>query len=305
MPSRRRLLATRVASLLLLALAGAAGARAIAAAPPQASYESAVQQWRRDQEAELRADAGWLKVVGLFWLKPGANRAGADPASDIALPAGKAPARVGVFQFAGGQITFASEAGVAARVNGRAVSAAVRLQPDNDRVVVGDLTMFVIVRGERTGIRLLDKNSDASRAFTGRVWYPVKSPLRIAARFVPYNPPKQIPIVNVLGDTSQMPSPGYVEFALDGKVFRLDPTAEPGSTELFFIFRDQTSRGDTYPAGRYLYTSAPKAGVVDLDFNRAINPPCAFTAFATCPLPPKQNDLPVRIEAGERYAARK
>ena len=279
--------------LLLLAVA--------VAAAPQSSYDPAIQQWRRDQDAALRADDGWLSVVGLFWLKAGANRAGADPSNDIALPKGLAPARVGVFQFAGGQTTFTAEDGVPALVNGRKALGAVRLRPDEDRVVVGDLTMFVIARGERTGIRLLNKNSEARRAFTGRAWYPVKPSLRIVARFVPYNPPKQIPIVNVLGDTSLVPSPGYVEFTIEGKVFRLDPTAESGASELFFNFRDLTSRADTYPAGRYLYSSLPtKAGTVDLDFNRAVSPPCAFTAFATCPLAPKQNDLAVRIDAGEK-----
>lgn len=293
----RHWLAAGLAWLPVLAIAGAAS---------QTSYDAAIQTWRHDQEAALRADDGWLNVVGLFWLRPGANRAGTDPSSAILLPKGKAPARVGVFQFEGGQTTFVAESGAPVLINGKAAAPAVRLQPDRDRVVAGDLTMFVIVRGERTGIRLVDKTSDARRAFTGRVWYPVKVPLRITGKFIPYDPPKLIPIVNVLGDTSQMPSPGYVEFTLDGHVFRLDPTTERGAIELFFIFRDQTSRTDTYPAGRYLYTGLPtRAGTVELDFNRAVNPPCAFTAFATCPLPPKQNVLPIRIEAGERFVAHK
>ena len=269
---------------------------------PQSSYAAAIGQWRRDQDAELRADDGWLSVVGLFWLVPGANRAGAGPGSEVALPAGRAPARAGVFQFAGGQVTFAAQAGVPMRVNGRAVTTApVRLRPDIDRLVMGDFTMFVITRGERTGIRLLDRNSEARRTFTGREWYPVQPALRISARWVPYNPPRQMPIVNVLGDRSLVPSPGYAEFTVDGKTVRLEPTAEPGDAQLFFNFRDQTSRTDTYPAGRYLYAPRPTSGQVDLDFNRAVSPPCAFTAFATCPLAPRQNDLPVRIEAGEKY----
>ncbi len=287
----------RAAWILLLAMAGAAAS--------QASYEDSIQTWRRDQEAALRADDSWLTVAGLFWLKPGPNRAGADPSNDIVLPKDRAPARVGVFQFRGGQTTFTAEPGAPVRVNGQSAAAAVRMRPDRDQVVVGDLTMFIIGRGERFGIRLRDKNSEARRTFTGRVWFPVSPSHRVMARFVPYNPPKQLPIVNVIGDTSMMPSPGYAEFTLDGQVFRLEPTAAPGDPELFFIFRDLTSRTDTYPGGRYLYTPLPQAGAVELDFNRAVSPPCAFTAFATCPLPPKQNDLPVRIEAGERYVAHK
>jgi uncharacterized protein (DUF1684 family) len=296
-----------VMAMVMIALHMAAGARGGAPvtthhALQAQSYEASIQEWRRTQDAELRADDGWLNVAGLFWLEPGENRAGADPASQILLPAGRAPARVGVFQFVRGRTTFTAQAGVPVLINGRMAAAAVQLRPDTDRIVIGDFTMFVIARGERSGIRLIDKNSAARRTFTGRVWYPVKPAMRIAARFVPHDTPKQLSIVNVLGDRSLVPSPGYVEFTLDGKVWRLEPTAEPGDSELFFNFRDLTSRTDTYQAGRYLYTPRPKGGIVDLDFNRAVSPPCAFTAYATCPLPPKQNDLAVRIEAGEKHA---
>lgn len=270
----------------------------------QGSYEASIETWRRDQNAALTADDGWLTVVGLFWLKAGPNRAGTDPSSDIVLPAGTAPPRVGVFRLENGQATFEAEPGASVLVNGRQIATA-RLKPDVDHVVVGDLTMFVIRRGDRYGVRLRNSNSRARRTFAGRVWYPVRSSFRVTGRFVPYNPPRQVSIVNVIGDISAMTSPGYVEFTLNGRSLRLDPVTEPGADELFFIFNDLTAGTGTYPAGRFLYTALPKNGVVELDFNRAVSPPCAFTAFATCPLPPKQNRLPLRIEVGERYTGQK
>jgi uncharacterized protein (DUF1684 family) len=143
----------------------------------QISYEASIQKWRRDVDAALRADDGWLTVAGLFWLRPGPNRAGTDPSSEIVLPSGAAPPRVGVFRLAGGRITFETEPGAPVLVNGSRTDAA-RLEPDVDRVTVGDLTMFVIGRGERYGIRLRDKNSEARRTFTGRAWFPVRTPIR-------------------------------------------------------------------------------------------------------------------------------
>jgi hypothetical protein len=291
-----RVFAAVLATALLLAMAGGTAS--------QPSYEDAIQKWRDDLDASLKSEDGWLTVVGLFWLKAGPNRVGSDPSNDIVLPKRAAPARVGVFLFESGQTTLTVEAGIAVLVNGKPAGSA-RLRPEADRVSVGDLTMFVIKRADRYGIRLRDKNSEARRTFTHRVWYPVKASFKVTGRFVPYNPPRQIAIVNVIGDVAPMPNPGYVEFTLNGQVFRLDPVAEPGASELFFILKDQTAGMDTYPAGRFLYTALPQNGSVELDFNRAINPPCAFTAFATCPLPPRQNQLPVRIEAGERYVAHK
>ena len=272
-----------------------------AVAAPQTSYEESIQKWRRGLEAELRADDGWLTVIGLFWLKEGPNRVGTDPTSDIVLPKGSGPPRVGVFHFTKGHTTLEVEAGVPVLLNGRPAGTGA-LRPDADKVALGDLTMFVIKRAERFAIRLRNRNSALRKTFEGRVWFPVRASYRVIGRFVPYTPPRQIPILNVIGDVEPQPSPGYVVFSLNGRELRLDPIAEPGARQLFFILKDQTAGAETYPAGRFLYADLPKDGRVELDFNKAINPPCAFTPFATCPLPPKQNQLPVRIEAGERYA---
>jgi uncharacterized protein len=297
----QRRLITRAALVMVATLALGA------AADPQ--YEATLAKWRKNREAQLTADDGWLTVAGLFWLKAGTNRFGTDPSNDIVLPRGSAPATAGSFQFDGSQTRIQVQGAAPVTVNGKPVSSA-EIKPDTggapDIVRIGDLSMFVIKRGGRFGIRLRDKNSERRRSFGGLRWYPVKDSYRVTARFVPYSPPRKIPIINVLGDVDDMESPGYVEFMLGGQKCQLAPVVEgPKATELFFILRDQTSGVETYPAGRFLYTDLPKNGEVVLDFNMAVNPPCAFTSFATCPLPPKQNQLPLRVEAGEMYVEHK
>jgi uncharacterized protein (DUF1684 family) len=267
------------------------------------SYKTEIERWRHEREAGLKADDGWLTVAGLFWLKDGKNTAGTNKSNSIALPEGSAPATLGVFEFHNGQTLFQAMPGVRIRVNGKPVTSAT-LKPNTsglpDIVQINDLTMFVIQRGKRFGIRLKDKNSEMRKAFAGLKFFPPDERYRVRAKFVPYVPPKMIPIPNILGETEEEASPGYVEFTLNGHACRLDPVTEDDS--LFFIFKDLTSGKETYPPGRFLNTQMPESGEVTLDFNKAYNPPCAFTPFATCPLPPKQNQLAIRIEAGElRY----
>jgi uncharacterized protein len=266
------------------------------------SYQTEVEQWRQQQEQELKADTGWLTVAGLFWLKNGVNTAGSDARSDIVLPRG--PAKLGEFDFEQGQTIFRPASGVLVSVSGKPASAASKLKPDTegnpDQVQLNGLTMFVIHRGDRYAIRLKDTDSKFRKEFTGLHWFPVKPGYRVSAKFVVYEPPKLIAIPNVLGETTQMPSPGYVQFTLDGQSLRLDPVVE--GDHLFFIFHDETSGKETYPPGRFLDAELAKNGSVLLDFNKAYNPPCAVTPYATCPLPPKQNRLTVRIEAGELFA---
>jgi uncharacterized protein (DUF1684 family) len=169
-----------------------------------------------------------------------------------------------------------------------------------DLVQSGDFTMFVIKRGPKHAVRLRDLHSPMRQQFHGLRWYAVKEKYRVVGRFVPYHQPQKIAITNVLGQSEYEQSPGYVTFRLMGHSYRLDPVTE--GNQLFFIFRDLTSTHTTYGAGRFLYSDPAREGKVILDFNKAENPPCAFTPYATCPLPPKQNRLPARIEAGEmRY----
>jgi uncharacterized protein (DUF1684 family) len=278
------------AAIILLFAAASAG---------ETAYQSAIEQWRAQHEAELKADGGWLTVSGLFWLKEGLNTAGADRASDIVLPRG--PAQFGLFEYHEGKTIFRTAPGVVVRVNGQPAGAALTLKSDAegkpDRIQFEAFSMYVIHRGNRDAIRFKDNESKNRKEFKGLRWFPVKESYRVTAKFVAYDPPKTIEVPNILGETEQDSSPGYAVFTLGGRTLRLDPVVE--DDQLFFIFRDFTTGKETYPAGRFLYTALPKNGEVVLDFNKAENPPCAFTDFATCPLPPKQNRLETRIEAGE------
>jgi uncharacterized protein (DUF1684 family) len=242
-------------------------------------------KWRADYEAGLKAPNGWLSVAGLFWLHAGDNVVGSDPQSDVVLPAG-APKRAGVLKLAGGNVTFAN----------KPLKSDAAGKPDV--VKIGDLAMTIIERNDKIGVRLKDPNAETRRDFTGCKWFAADPAWRVRAKWVAYAKPKKISITNILGMTDQEDSPGYAEFSLKGQTMRLEPVSEDGG--LFFIFKDATSGKTTYGAGRFLDTDLPKTGELELDFNKAYNPPCAFTAFATCPLPPKQNVLTAAIEAGEK-----
>lgn len=273
----------------------------LAAVPDSYSREHAA--WRKAREARLAAEGGWLSVVGLDWLSEGENRFGADPSHPVVLPAGKAPALAGVLVVTGSKVSVKAAPGAGITLDGQPVDTReLRTDADGkpDVLRLGSLAFHVIKRGDRLGVRLKDADSAARRAFKGIPAYAVKPAYRIEGRFVPYEPPKEIPVASVIGTTEPMRCPGKVVFRLGGREVSLEPVLESGSDELFFIFRDATSGRQTYPAGRFLYAPLPKDGKVLLDFNRAVNPPCAFTAFATCPLPPRQNWLPVPVPAGEK-----
>jgi uncharacterized protein (DUF1684 family) len=264
--------------------------------PAPDAYRAQIERWRRQREVALTADGGWLTVTGLFWLHEGANSFGAASSSasgkDIVLPADPA-VKGGAFDLHNGKI--------ALRMDGQTRE----LRPDStgkpDVFTMGSLTMFVIRRGDKYGIRLKDNNSRLRKEFTGLDYFPVSEDYRIRTRLVP--DAKKIPISNVLGQIADTPSPGYVEFEIHGQKLRLTPVEE-SPNELSFIFRDLTSGKETYGSGRFLDAELGKDGQVVLDFNKAYNPPCAFTPYATCPLPPKENRLAVRIEAGElKYGA--
>jgi uncharacterized protein (DUF1684 family) len=290
----------------MLALSLIAAMAASTGAAGKDAYRREIAKFRTEREAELKSEGGWLSVAGLFWLKDGENRVGTDPSNEIVLPEGSAPPRAGVFEFHDGKTTLRVAPGAAMTLNGKPVTALEMTTDENqkpDIVHLGSLSLTVIKRSDRYGIRVKDPNSKQRRGFTGLRWFPLNQSFRITARFVAYDQPKDIDIANVLGDVSKTPSPGYAVFEIKGQEYRLDPILE-GKDKLFFIFADSTNNKTTYGAGRFLYTSLPKDGKVVLDFNRAENPPCAFTQFATCPLPPKQNRLKVAIEAGElNYAS--
>jgi uncharacterized protein len=283
----------RTITLLLLALVlGASG---------QVEYRTALEKYRQDRLAELKAPNGWLAVRGLFWLHEGANPAGSDPSSEIRLPA-RAPKRLGVFTLANGVVTFTADPAAGVTSAGKPVSS-LTLDPrggEQSAIVAAGVSLFVIRRAEKIGLRMLDPESPQRQGFAGLTYFPLTPAYRVQATFTPYANLKQVPVPNVLGQLVSMESPGYVEFTINGRSYRLEPVYETSRRDdLFFIFKDLTSRTETYEGGRFLHTPLPRNGVVDLDFNRAYNPPCAFTEFATCPLPIKENQLSVRIPAGE------
>ena len=256
-----------------------------------------MEAWRGEIETKLKADDGWLTVAGLFWLKEGANRFGSAPDNDLVLPAA-APAHAGVFTMTQRKVSVT--VAQPALLRGAPLPAGLVLTNDSeakeDVITLGSLRLFVIDRGDKTGIRMRDMNSQFRREFTHRQWYPVSAAHRVEARFEA-KPERTVRIPNMAGTYDEYKTKGDVVFKLGGKEHRLEPVLSSG--QLFLIFKDKTAAKTTYGAGRFLYADLPKDGKVILDFNKAYNPPCAFTPYATCPLPPKHNQLPVAIEAGE------
>jgi uncharacterized protein (DUF1684 family) len=271
-----------------------------------AAYTDEVERWKAERLASLKGEDGWLSLVGLHWLKEGENKIGSDPASDVPLPAGKSPRVAGSLFLNDGKVRIEARPDSGITSEGKPVTS-LELNSDADGkptvLKLGTLTLHVIKRGERLGVRVKDSASLERTNFRGLEYFPLDERWRVEARFEPYNPPKTIPITNVLGMEEDDPSPGALVFDIDGKTYRLDALTEQGEEQFFIIVADQTSGKETYGAGRYLYAGPPDSqGRLLIDFNKAYSPPCAFTKYATCPLPPEQNRLPLRIEAGEKFA---
>jgi uncharacterized protein (DUF1684 family) len=297
----------RVVAAVALAtsMAGCGGSTKSEPADP---YLADIAKFRRAREAVLTTDTGWLTIAGLFFLTKPETSFGSDTANDIVLPAG-APAHAGTFVLRDGKVSVKASDGVSFVLNGNSVTD-VDLKSDvpgpPDRIGLKDLTLWVHQSGDRLGIRLRDKNNHLRKEFSGLKWYPVAAAYRVNAKFVPYDTPKTLSIPNIIGDVDQMVSPGTAAFTLAGHQMQMVAISDPDHPkELWFVFRDLTTGKETDPAARFLYTPLPENGTVTLDFNRAQNPPCAYNAFATCPLPPQENRMPVRVEAGEKmYGAR-
>ena len=281
----------------------AATSTAGGAETPEAYHEE-IRSYREKRIARLTSDTCWLTVAGLFWLHQGDNSFGTDPKSDFVLPAGSAPEHAGVFVHHDSVTVVRAAAGVPLTSADKPVQELrLRADAEGDPTVVSlnDLRFLVIKRGARWAIRMRDLNSPMRREFQDIQVYPTDESYRVSARFEPYVPSKKIPIATIIGTVDTMASPGALVFELVGKTCRADLVLEvPGDTQLFLIFKDETSGEETYGAGRFLYTDLPKDGRVTVDFNKAYNPPCAFTPYATCPLPPPQNELPLAVRAGEK-----
>lgn len=265
-------------------------------------YVQEVEKWRQALEARLKADDGWLTVAGLWWLEKGDTPFGSAANAKIQLPPGNPPI-AGFLRFDGQRVQLIPAEGVPLLVNDQPILISTLVNSDaesqSDTITLGDLTLLILKRGDRIGVRLKDKNSKYRREFTHRNWFPVDEKYKVEARFTPYPKPVKRQIPTVLdGVVEDQEAIGTVDFALNGQSLKME-AVKADAGQIWFIFRDKTAGKQTYGAARFLYAPAPKNGKTVLDFNRAYNPPCAFNPFTTCPLPVKQNILPLAIEAGE------
>jgi uncharacterized protein (DUF1684 family) len=294
----RKLAVLLVAIFVSMPLGIASAADGPAVVDP--AYQQSFEKWKGDLVEDLKQE--WLPLAGLFWLKPGENSFGTDAKNAIVFP--KGPAHAGSFTLQGQVVTVKLAPGVNAVIAGKPATTA-ELQPDtadNPTVVeLGNLRFHAIIRGERVGIRLKDLDSDAVRQFRGAQFFPLDLSYRVTASFLPSDGKQTVDVPNVLGDVSPTPIAGTAVFKLNGQELRLTDLGGDAAKGLFFVFSDPTSKTDTYPGGRFLKTDPVTDGTVVLDFNRAYNPPCAVTPYATCPLAPKENRLSVAIPAGEEY----
>jgi uncharacterized protein (DUF1684 family) len=274
--------------------------------PPDAAYRSEIETWRAARLARLKAEDGWPSVVGLFWLDDGVNTFGSGTDNAIVLP-GSAPAHMGSILLRNGRATLEVLPGIDLTADGEKVSRSRVLASDAARSATllrsGTVLFYLIERAGKVAVRVKDSDSPARRDFRGLEYFPIDPTWRLEARFEPYDPPKSISVPNVLGHDDSEKSPGALVFERAGQTYRLDPVLERGETDYFVIFADATNGKETYGAGRFLYVKPPVDGKTVIDFNTSYNPPCVFTDFATCPLPPPQNRLKVRIEAGEKEYA--
>jgi uncharacterized protein (DUF1684 family) len=271
------------------------------------------QAWRAQRAKSLSGPDGWLTLVGLEWLKPGQNTIGLADDNSIRLK-GQAPEHLGIIDVENGQLKLLAPAGGFPKylfVSGQPAQEG-PLQSDDGKASVlstENLTMVVLHRGDRFALRIKDSQAPTRLNFKGLHWYPLEPKYRITAKWIPFTPPHTAKIPTIIGTTLDMPAPGLAEFTMDGKTIQLEPVLEaPDAKELFFILRDATSHTTTYESARFLYAEFPdhgldKPGTMVLDFNRLQNPPCAYTPYATCPLPPFENRLAISIPAGEeRYS---
>ncbi len=293
--------------VLLAGCGGDGGKPAATAKVADARFLADNAVWREQRKTELTAPDGWASLVGLHWIELKSHFVGSGPDSGIKLAVG--PAKLGMVTQQGKQVFLTPERGVALTLDGEPLKGRVRLESDRDAHPStvgfddGKGQLTVIERGGRHALRVKHADAESRTQFVGLDYWPPQEDWRIEGRFVPHPAGKTLTIVDVIGVATESPNPGVVEFERDGKTFHLEALGQPGGP-LFFVLADRTSGHGSYPAGRFLDAEAPQAGKVVLDFNRAYNPPCAFTPYATCPLPPAENRLDLLVEAGEKAYAK-
>lgn len=269
---------------------------------PRNSGPETWHTWQQQRRESVAGTNGWTTIVGLYWLKEGRYTVGSGPEAAIQVtPEGPR----GEFIRAGTNVWFHPAPGLTVTVDGRSINTAIQLASDAPgpatKLNYGQHQLWLLERGDRLGIRVRDRAAAARRDFHGLSYFPWQARWQIEARFEAHPAGQTLPIRDVTGATKLEPNPGVIIFLHDGREHRLEALADTETQDLFILFRDGTSGSTTYPPGRFLHAPYPDAqGRVILDFNRAYNPPCAFTDFATCPRPPAENQLPFPVSAGEK-----
>lgn len=289
-------------------LAGAMLAAIVSAAPPPpaGAWAEELEAWHAGRIERLQAPAGWLSLVGLPWLAPGANSVGSGADNQIVLPAG--PEHLGVITWHDdGRVTLALDVGADARiegVTGRATELLDDSHAEPTRVRFGTTSFYLISRSDRKGLRVKDSEAPTRLGFSGIERFAPDPSWRVVADWVPFEPARELEVATVIGTVERYPVPGKLVFSRDGQRFELLPVLpEPDARQLFLEFSDRTSGSETYGAGRMLYIDLPREGKAVVDFNRAYNPPCVFTPYATCDLAPPENRLDLQVTAGEKKYA--
>lgn len=286
----------------IVASATLAVAVGLAAAGDGDAYRKQIEDWRQHRVERLTGPTGWLTLVGLEWLKDGANTLGS--AADNTIVQAKWPAHLGTITLERGKATIALASGADATIDGQKSTQAPLLDDTNPTPTVvanGTVMFYVVKRGDRWALRIKDSDSPTRKGFVGIDYFAIDPSWRVDAKWEAYDPPHEVEEQNILGEIDKVVVPGAAVFEHGGKTFRVEPVIEtPGDTELFLVFADRTSGKETYGAARFVYSEAPKDGRIVIDFNKAYNPPCAFTPYATCPLPTPQNRLDTRVTVGEK-----
>lgn len=270
----------------------------------QISYETEIAAWKKERLTELKSENGWLNLAGLFWLNDGKQSFGGTASDDIRFPIPSFPAQAGYYEKQGNTVRQVMVKDIALKTDGMFKKNAMVFDADSTRQPMLSFASYrwtFIKREDRIGIRFRNLAHPAVKALKEIPCFPVDTLFRVRAKLVRPLVQTKIPIVNVLGQTTLLVSPGKLYFTLNEQTYILDALLE--EDKLFIVFGDATSGHTTYPAGRFLYATMPgDDGLTTLDFNKSFNPPCAFTPYATCPLPPRQNILPIAVIAGEQKA---
>jgi len=273
--------------------------------PGGADHAKQVETWRAQRVERLKAPNGWLSLIGLHWLKDGKNSVGSAKGNDVVLAAG--PAHLGAITLKDGKATIDIDPKSAATVDGKTVASAELLDDSHEKpttVAFGTASFYLIDRNGKKALRVKDSEAKTRKQFKGIDSFAIDPGWRVEAKFEEFKPAHTLEIPTVLGTVDKMTVPGKVTFTRDGKSYSLLPVLEaPDAKEFWFIFADRTSGKETYGAARFLYADLPKDGKLTIDFNKAYNPPCAFTPYATCPLAPPENRLDLRVTAGEKKYA--